>query len=207
MGALIVIIALEGLPGAGKTTTAKLLAERGWCTYLHERSSEHPFLAAFYSNVERYKLETELCFVLLHYHQYRDVKTDRGETVVLDYSPAKDLVFADVNLTGVDYEVFSTVYERTSGSLPVPDVTVFLQLELDHTLARIRGRDREYERDIDPNYLRRVAAAYEARWGQLGHRVERVPIGASWTPDEVADAVVTAGLARATVSPVRASQD
>jgi deoxyguanosine kinase len=74
----------------------------------------------------------------------------------------------------------------------VPDVTVFLQLELDHTLARIRARGREYERDIDPNYLRSVADAYEARWGQLGQRVERVPVGVSWTPDEAVDVVVAA---------------
>ena len=58
------IVALEGLLGAGKSTTARLLGERPDCTYAHELSAKHPFLDAFYTDVERYKLETELCFVL-----------------------------------------------------------------------------------------------------------------------------------------------
>jgi deoxyguanosine kinase len=186
-----VIIALEGLPGAGKTTTAKLLAEqRGDVSYLHERSAEHPFLNAFYSTVERYKFETELCFVLLHYHQYRDIEPEH--TVVLDYSPVKDIVFADLNLGDEDHRLFTAIYRRTSGSLPTPDVAIFLDLELGHVLDRIAQRGREYEAGMDPEYLRALGAAYEHRFLELGQRVERIPVAASDRPQEVAAAVAAA---------------
>jgi len=185
------IIALEGLPGAGKTTTAKLLAERpGDVSYLHERSAEHPFLEAFYSDIERYKLETELCFVLLHYHQYRDIAPT--DTVVLDYSPIKDMVFADLNLSGEDHSLFEAVYQRTSGSLPLPDVAVFLDLELDLVLDRIARRGRAYESGIDPEYLRALGAAYEHRVAELGRRVERVGVASNHEPERVAAAVAAA---------------
>ncbi len=132
------IVALEGLPGTGKTTTAKLAAEALGGTYIHERSAEHPFLADFYRDIERYKLETELCFVLIHYHQYRDL--DHDQLVVLDYSPVKDLVFADLNLGHEDHELFEAVYARTSGSVAIPDVAVFLDLDLQHIVQRVRDR-------------------------------------------------------------------
>jgi len=182
------IVSLEGLPGSGKTTTAKLVAELEGIHYVHERSKEVPFLDAFYVDVERYKLETELCFVLVHYHQYRDL----NEPTVLDYSPVKDLVFADLNLRGSDYELFSAVYERTSGSLPRPSRAVYLDLEDDHLLERIAARGREYEHDFNRGYLARLRAAYEQRFDELADTVARVPVERSCSEDEVAAAVQTA---------------
>jgi deoxyguanosine kinase len=182
-----VIVALEGLPGAGKTTTAKLAAEAIGSTYIHERSADHPFLDDFYRDIERYKLETELCFVLLHYHQYRDL--DRDQLVVLDYSPVKDLVFADLNLEDADHELFEAVYARTSGSVPIPDVAVFLDLDLEHIAQRVRDRGRDYERDIDPVYLAGLRDAYDQRRAQLGSRVERLTVTPAMTRDDVAGAV------------------
>ncbi|MEA2372170.1 MAG: hypothetical protein QOH12_2564 [Solirubrobacteraceae bacterium] len=185
------IIALEGLPGAGKTTTAKLLAQlRDDVSYLHERSDEHPFLDAFYRDMERYKFETELCFLLLHYHQYRDI--DRVQTVVLDYLPVKDMVFADLNLKGDDHALFDAAYRRTSGSLPTPDVAVFFDLDLELVLRRIARRGREYEAGIDPEYLIALRAAYEYRFIELGQRVERVSVVASDRPEDVAATVAAA---------------
>jgi deoxyadenosine/deoxycytidine kinase len=100
-------------------------------------------------------------------------------------------------LTGPDYDVFTAVYEHTSGSLALPDVAVYLELGIDHTLERIRARDRPYERGIDPDYIRRLADAYAARMDDLGRRVERVAIEPAWTPERVAEAVAqAAGLTR-----------
>jgi deoxyguanosine kinase len=182
------IVSLEGLPGCGKTATAKLVAELEGIAYVHERSNEVPFLDAFYSDIERYRLETELCFVLVHYHQYRDL----AEAAVLDYSPVKDLVFADLNLAGPDYELFHAVYARTSGSLPRPARAVYLDLEHEHVLERIAARGRKYERDFDRSYLARLRDAYEQRLHELGESVARIPVARSDSPDDVAAAVQAA---------------
>jgi deoxyguanosine kinase len=180
-----VIISLEGLPGSGKTTTAKLLAASVGMDYAHERSATVPFLEDFYSDVERYTFETELCFVLVHYHQYRDLK----RSTVLDFSPAKDLVFADVNLEGREFDLFRSIYDHTSGSCPLPDFTVFLHLEIDHLLDRIAERGRTFEAGFDPAYLEAVGRGYLGRYEELGKTVTRVDVSRHDSRGDVATAV------------------
>jgi deoxyguanosine kinase len=180
-----VVISLEGLPGSGKTTTAELLADLEGIAYAHERSEDVPFLKDFYSNIERYTFEAEVCFVLVHYHQYRDLK----KSTVLDFSPVKDLVFADMNLKGRDYEIFSSIYERTSGACKLPDLGVFLELDIDHLLERIEKRGREYEKEFDRDYLESLQKAYETRFNELGESVGKVQINRSDSREEVAVSV------------------
>src|SRR5438046_474525 len=83
-------IAIEGAIGSGKTSTALLVAQRLDCGAVLEQTDTHPFLADFYSDIETFKLETELGFLLLHYHQLHVLRPD--QPVVTDFSYGKDLI-------------------------------------------------------------------------------------------------------------------
>src|SRR6266540_6128519 len=88
-------IVLEGCMGSGKTTTAKLLANRYSGNLLHEETELHPFLLDFYSDPRKYAFETEVNFLLIHYHQLMKAE-DAGlfkSDVYADFLFEKDWIF------------------------------------------------------------------------------------------------------------------
>jgi deoxyadenosine/deoxycytidine kinase len=144
-----VFISIEGCIGSGKTTTAKIVAERLSFLALPEETAHHPFLADFYSNPSLYALETELGFVLLHYHRLRMV---HGQSMlVTDFSPGKDLMFAKMNLDGADFALFDHVYRELTHRLVRPNIAIFLDLPIGVLMERIRKRGRPYEQGIAPS--------------------------------------------------------
>jgi NTP pyrophosphatase (non-canonical NTP hydrolase) len=58
--------------------------------------------------------------------------------------------------------MYGRVHAALSEKIPKPDLIVYLQAEHDVVMRRIALRDRPYERNMDPEYIRRLAAAYEA---------------------------------------------
>jgi deoxyguanosine kinase len=183
------IIAIEGGIGVGKTTAATMLAEKLGGNLLLERTDAHPFLSAFYENPARFALETELGFVLLHYHQLHPIDSD--ELVITDFSPVKDLAFARMNLSGSALELFEHVYERLTSTLPQPALAVYLDVDTTEALKRIRLRDRPYEREITLAYLDRLHAAYSRLLDQFAAIVRRVAISPTDSREVVADKVLS----------------
>lgn len=179
-----VVIAIEGLPGAGKTTSARALARKLGIPALIETTADHPFLESVYDDADRHDLETELAFLLLHFHGYRTRARQHG-IVISDFSPAKDHLFARDMLTAQDLEVFETVYAQLYRDESLPALALYLDVPPEECLRRIRGRGREFEAGLELDRLVRMRQLYVAHLATLADRVVEVVIGPEDTPDEV----------------------
>lgn len=157
-------IAIEGVIGIGKTTLARLLAERYQSSVLLEVFEENPFLADFYGDRERYAFQTQIFFLLSRYHQqHKAVPEALGKGMLIsDYTFSKDELFAWLNLKDDELAMYGRVHAALSEKIPKPDLIVYLRADHDVVMRRIALRDRPYERDMDPGYIRLLAEAYEA---------------------------------------------
>lgn len=180
-------VALEGCIACGKSSTAELLAQELGLIHVHEQTSRHPFIADFYADPVTYALETEIAFVLIHYHQLRKLS---GADMVADFSPAKDLLFGEMNLEREDFEVFKLVYDYLGSRSPQPDVTVFLDVPVEECMRRTIARGRTYESGLEISYLERLRDQYLQHLDLLGRHVERLEVHPRQDQRGVVDTVI-----------------
>ena len=186
------VIAIEGLPGVGKTTTAALVARRLGARVLCETTANHPFLQSVYDEEQRDDLLVELAFLLLHAAPFRGLATD--DVTVTDYSPVKDDLFALDVLEDPDYGIFQQTYAALYSD-PRPDVVVYLRAPSAFCLARVRLRmlhdkARKFEVGMTIGRLERMRLLYEEHLGRLGREVVCLEIDPSMDIACVTDRVV-----------------
>ncbi len=157
-------IAIEGVIGVGKTTLARLIQQRFDASLLLEVFEENPFLAKFYKERERYAFQTQLFFLLSRYHQQHQAVPEALSKgyLVSDYTFAKDELFAWLNLKDDELAMYGRVHVALGEKIPKPDLIVYLRASHEVTMRRITLRDRPYERDMDPEYIRELTIAYDA---------------------------------------------
>jgi len=156
-------IAVEGVIGVGKTTLARMLQSRFEAELQLEVFEENPFLADFYADRERYAFQTQIFFLLSRYHQQRrSVREvlESGRNLLTDYTFAKDALFASINLTGDELEMYYRVHEALGEKVRLPDLIVYLQAETTTLMQRIALRDRSYERNMEVGYIEALNQAY-----------------------------------------------
>jgi deoxyadenosine/deoxycytidine kinase len=155
-------IAVEGVIGVGKTTLARMLAERLDAELVLEAAEDNPFLMKFYRNRKRYAFQTQVFFLLSRYHQLgqlaaRDLFAQR---IVCDYLFDKDGLFASVNLSESELLLYEKIVPLLKDQLPKPELVIYLQAGTDVLQHRIRQRRIPYERQIGRDYINALNAAY-----------------------------------------------
>jgi deoxyguanosine kinase len=156
-------VVIEGNIGAGKTTLASKIADQFNARLILERFADNPFLPKFYKDPDKYSFPLELSFLADRYKQLGEelVAQDLFKTfTVADYYFMKSLVFAASTLTGDEYNLYRQIFYIIYGSLPKPDIYVYLHLNPDKLLHNIEKRGRNYEKSITKEYLKKIEESY-----------------------------------------------
>jgi deoxyguanosine kinase len=158
---------IAGGIGAGKTTLARVLAERAGAHLIHEDVVTVPFFSQFYAAPQVYAFEKNISFLLSHADQVREVVSRKQPLVVCDFALFQDLSYADIGCPAADVAAVEGVYERLIARIGYPDVVVRLKCTPDTQLQRIARRGRTQETEISRTYLVDLCAANDRRLAEL----------------------------------------
>src|SRR5271165_1841057 len=154
-------IVIEGPLRVGKTTLAKILAER-----LHARRiydcEDNPFLADFYKEKPGSALRAQMYFLIERQKRLREaLAVEAPGPLLSDYLMEKDRIFANLNLDDEELKLYERYYEALTADLPPPDLVVYLQAKPEVLRARITKKASRDETQISLEYIEEVARAYE----------------------------------------------
>ena len=160
-------VAIAGNIGAGKSTLTGMLAEHlGWQPF-YEANAENPYLADFYQDMKRWSFHSQVFFLgkrLEHHRQLLDfpgsVVQDR--TVYEDAEIFAANLYRQGHMAKRDYSAYRNLYKAISSFLPPPDIIVYLQASVDTLLKHISKRGREFEKDIEADYIAQLNTLYDA---------------------------------------------
>lgn len=156
-------IAIEGNIGSGKTSLAHQIGDDFNAKLVLERFADNPFLPKFYKDQERYAFPLEMSFLADRYQQLSDdlAQFDLFKNfIVSDYFIFKSLIFAQVTLSKEEYSLYRKMFDIMYKEIAKPDVYVFLYQNTDRLIENIKNRGRDYEQNIQPEYLDKIHKGY-----------------------------------------------
>jgi len=155
-------IAIEGVIGAGKTSLAKRIGDRLNAKLIFEQFDDNPFLEKFYIDRKRMAFQTQMFFLINRFKQQQELHQEDlfSEHLVCDYIFEKDRIFAYLNLSKDELNLYESIYPLLARTLRKPDLVIFLQSSTDRLIYNIKKRGRKIERAITRNYLEELSEAY-----------------------------------------------
>jgi deoxyadenosine/deoxycytidine kinase len=155
-------IAIEGVIGVGKTSLAKKIRDRLDAKLILEHFENNPFLEKFYSDRKRYAFQTQMFFLVNRFKQQQELVQEELFTnyTVCDYIFDKDRIFAYLNLSKDELNLYESIFPLLARSLRKPDLTIYLQASTDRLMYNVKSRNRKIERALTRSYLEDLGEAY-----------------------------------------------
>jgi deoxyguanosine kinase len=156
-------IVIEGNIGTGKTSLASRIAKEYNTRLILERFADNPFLPKFYESRQRYAFPLELSFLADRYQQLKDELANQElfrQQTISDYLLSKSLIFASITLKDDEFNLYQRLFQIINPHLPKPDLLVYLHKDVPKLKANIQKRGREYEQNIEDDYLKQLEQGY-----------------------------------------------
>ena len=161
-------IGVAGNIGVGKTTFTEVVAKHfGWTEY-YESVIDNPYLDDFYSDMNRWSFNLQIYF--LHHRFAGHIQMSESKIgVIQDRTIYEDVEIFARNLhemklmTDRDWQTYRDLFSNMTQFLKKPDLIVYLQADTATVVSRIKNRNRDFEQNIDAEYLHRLNVSYD-KW-------------------------------------------
>ena len=159
-------IVIAGNIGSGKSTLTRLLAKHyGW-TPRYESVAHNPYLKDYYHDIQRWSFNLEVYFLK---ERFRDLLAiSQTQDVVLQDRSIFEGVYVFVannramgNITERDFETYMELFEQMLTVVKLPDLMIYLRSSVEHLVANIQKRGRDYEQTMQIEYLDNLNRRYE----------------------------------------------
>lgn len=156
-------IAIEGNIGAGKTSLASRIAHDFNGKLILERFADNPFLPKFYEEPKRYAFTLEMSFLADRYQQISDDLSQLDlfkDFIVSDYDIYKSLIFSKITLPEDEFKLYRRLFYMMYKDIAKPDRYIYLYQNTERLQENIKKRGRDYEQNIDGDYLEKINTGY-----------------------------------------------
>ncbi len=159
-------VAVAGNIGVGKSTlVGKICATLNWQPY-YEPVAENPYLEDFYEDMKAWAFHSQVFFLTHRLRMHLSLLED-PKSVIQDRSVYEDAevfaanLFRQGEISERDYSTYRKLYKLLCDMLRPPDLVIYLRASVPTLQRRIAARGRDFESNIDPEYLQQLNALYE----------------------------------------------
>ena len=161
-------IGVAGNIGVGKTTITERLAKNFNWQPVYESVVDNPYLSDFYKNMNRWSFNLQVYFL---YHRFssqlklQDIVGGfiQDRTIYED----KEIFAKNLNdlrfMSNRDWNTYKNLFDNMTMFISKPNLIIYLKASTDTLLSRIENRDRDFEKNINPEYIHSLNVYYD-KW-------------------------------------------
>lgn len=161
-------IAIAGNIGSGKTTLTEMLTKH-YNAQAYFEEPNNPYIGDFYEDMNRWSFNLQIYFLSSRIQQTKDIYTEsviNGSYLIQDRTIYEDAhIFADnLHQMGLmstrDFSTYMKTFNLFSNFVPRPDILIYLKASVPKLTEQIKKRGRDYEANIDEDYLMKLNNKY-----------------------------------------------
>lgn len=171
------LIWVEGIMGAGKTTFCRQVADELPLRVLEEPVKDNRYLERFYLAPARWAFPMQVDLLFRRYTfqklaSFEEVADAGYQGVLIDRGMPGDRVFAQLhyqagNMDAAEWETYNRIYKTLACSLLPPSLLIFLHVDPRVAMDRVMARKRPAELGLSIDYLEKLAAGYEEMLAEI----------------------------------------
>ena len=162
-------IVISGNIGVGKTTLSEKVSKKfNWDLQLEE-VDDNPYLDDFYKSMSKWSFHLQIFFLNSRFNQIQKISESnkiviQDRSIYEDYEVFTKTLYDSSILKKREFNNYERLYNTILKYIDQPDLLIYLRnTNINNIIKNIKKRKRDFEKEIDKNYLIKLNDYYE-KW-------------------------------------------